>query len=62
MPSFKNFENNLEGATRAQSLWEIYGIFWSNLPPLVFDQLTFIFYCIFFTAVAWDENIVGKRP
>ena len=32
--------------------WEVYGIFWSNLSPLVFDQLTFILYCIFFTAVA----------
>ena len=53
MPSFKNFEKNLEGATRGQSFtWEVYGIFGSNLPPLVFDTLTFILYCIFFTAVA----------
>ena len=53
MPSFKNFEKNLEGATRGQSFtWEVYGLFGSNLPPLVFDTLTFILYCIFFTAVA----------
>ena len=53
MPSFKNFEENLEGATKGQSfVWEVYGIFWSNLPPLVFDKLTFILYHIFFTAVA----------
>ena len=53
MPSFKYFEKNLEGATRGQSfVWEVYGIFWSNLSPLVFDQLTFILFCIFFTAVA----------
>ena len=53
MPSFKNFEKNLEGATRGQSFaWEVYGIFGSNLPPLVFDKLTFILYCSFFTAVA----------
>ena len=32
MPSFKNFEKNLEGATRGQSfVWEVYRIFWSNL-------------------------------
>ena len=53
MPSFKNFGKKLEGATRGQSfVWEVYGIFWSNLQPLVFDQLTFILYCSFFTAVA----------
>ena len=53
MPSFKNFEKNLEGATRGQSfVWEVYGIFWFNLPPLIFDLLTFILYCIFFTTVA----------
>ena len=40
MPSFKNFEKNLEGATRGQSfLWEVYGILWSNLPPHVFGKL-----------------------
>ena len=34
MPSFRNFEKNLEGATRGQSfVWEVYGIFWSNLTP-----------------------------
>ena len=53
MPSFKNFEKNLEGATRGQSfVWEVYGIFWSNLSPLVFGKLTFILYYIFFTAAA----------
>ena len=45
MPSFKNFEKNLEGATRGQSfVWEVYEIFWSNLPPLVFGKFTFILY------------------
>ena len=40
MPSFKNFEKNLEGATRGQSfVWEVYGILWSNLPPRVFGKL-----------------------
>ena len=53
MPSFKNFEKNLEGATRGQSfVWEVYGIFWSNLTPLVFGKLTFTLYCIFLTAAA----------
>ena len=53
MPSFKNFEKNLEGATRGQSfVWEVYGIFWSNLTPLIFGKLTFTLYCIFLTAAA----------
>ena len=58
MPSFKNFEKKLEGATRGQSfVREVYGIFWFNLPPLVFDQLTLILYCIFFTAVASGHHL-----
>ena len=47
MPGFKNFEKKkkkkLEGAIRGQSfVWEVYGILWSNLPPLpplVFSKL-----------------------
>ena len=48
MPSFKNFEKKLEGATRGQSfVWEVYGILWS--PPHVFGKLAVNSHCGFFT-------------
>ena len=50
MRIFKKIEKNLEGATRGQSfVWEVYGIFWSNLPPLVFGMLAVNSECGFFT-------------
>ena len=50
MPSSVNLKKNLEGATRGQSfVWEVYGIFWSNLLPLVFGKLAVNSQCGFFT-------------
>ena len=50
MTIFKKKWKNLEGATRGQSfVWEVYGIFWSNLPPLVFGMLAVNSECGFFT-------------
>ena len=50
MPSFENFEKNLEGATRSQSfVWEVYGILCLNLPPHVFGKLAVNSQCGFFT-------------
>ena len=50
MPIFKKIEKKLEGATRGQSfVWEVYGIFWSNLQPLVFGMLAVNSECGFLT-------------
>ena len=57
MQIFKKIEKNLEGATRGQSfVWEVYGIFWSNLPPLVFGMLAVNSECGFFTIGLLFEN------
>ena len=33
-------KKKLEGATKGQSfVWEVYGIFWSNLPHVIFGKL-----------------------
>ena len=64
MPSFKNFEKNLEGATRGQSfVWEVYGILWSNLPPHVFGKIAVNSRCGFFTIcvfVCFKDNSERK--
>ena len=50
MPNFKNFEKNLEGATRGQSfVWQVYGIFRQIWPPLVFGKLAVNSRCGYFT-------------